>query len=314
MARLCRNVSCVFGRHRTRCGSSTWALLWVAGSCDLPHAWTWVHRATHPYRRLPFCRLRSSSRGILRVVCKSGGYCGLYRSAGISEPGAVETINDVITNSRNLAPTGSSPISHQLNLPECRRYRVLKSRCSIRPHQASLRRTRDLVTVPRPGTCRLARIARIPRHLGNLQPLATRPLSALFTADPDFAKSGKHELCAQLQRDGFRYQCGALQSNRPRTAILTPNMSTSKEMVDTPEQRASDDVKTSKAPTVKSDVTSEEPKGGMGGYVVCIEQIRRNTMLTTYQRIFKYADRTSWILNTIAFVAAIAAGTLLPLM
>ncbi|KAI4694089.1 uncharacterized protein J4E84_002669 [Alternaria hordeiaustralica] len=75
-------------------------------------------------------------------------------------------------------------------------------------------------------------------------------------------------------------------------------MSTSKEMVDTPEQRASDDVKTSKAPTVKSDVTSKEPKGGMGGYV----------------RIFKYADRTSWILNTIAFVAAIAAGTLLPLM
>ena len=85
-------------------------------------------------------------------------------------------------------------------------------------------------------------------------------------------------------------------------------------MVDTPEQRASDDVKTSKAPTVKSDVTSEEPKGGMGGYVVCIEQIRRNTMLTIYQRIFRYADRTSWILNTIAFVAAIAAGTLLPLM
>jgi predicted homoserine dehydrogenase-like protein len=47
-------------------------------------------------------------------------------------------------------------------------------------------------------------------------------------------------------------------------------MSTSKEMIDTPEQRASDDVKTSTAPTVKSDVTSGEQKDGMGGYVVCV--------------------------------------------
>jgi hypothetical protein len=47
-------------------------------------------------------------------------------------------------------------------------------------------------------------------------------------------------------------------------------MSTSKEMMDTPEQRASNDVKTSIAPTVKSDVTSGEQKDGMGGYVVCM--------------------------------------------
>ncbi|PZC95879.1 MdlB, ABC-type multidrug transport system, ATPase and permease component [Pyrenophora tritici-repentis] len=34
----------------------------------------------------------------------------------------------------------------------------------------------------------------------------------------------------------------------------------------------------------------------------------------SYIRIFKYADRTSWILNIIAAIAAIAAGTLLPLL
>jgi hypothetical protein len=36
--------------------------------------------------------------------------------------------------------------------------------------------------------------------------------------------------------------------------------------------------------------------------------------LTTRQRVFSYADRTTWALNIIAFIAAIAAGTLLPLM
>jgi ATP-binding cassette subfamily B (MDR/TAP) protein 1 len=30
--------------------------------------------------------------------------------------------------------------------------------------------------------------------------------------------------------------------------------------------------------------------------------------------VFRYADGTSWTLNIVAFVAAIAAGTLLPLM
>ncbi|ENI01981.1 hypothetical protein COCC4DRAFT_202734 [Bipolaris maydis ATCC 48331] len=47
-----------------------------------------------------------------------------------------------------------------------------------------------------------------------------------------------------------------------------------------------------------SDAASKEAEGGMGGYV----------------RIFRYADRTSWILNVIAAIAAVAAGTLLPLM
>jgi ATP-binding cassette subfamily B (MDR/TAP) protein 1 len=30
--------------------------------------------------------------------------------------------------------------------------------------------------------------------------------------------------------------------------------------------------------------------------------------------VFIYADKTSWLLNAVAFIAAIAAGTLLPLM
>lgn len=30
--------------------------------------------------------------------------------------------------------------------------------------------------------------------------------------------------------------------------------------------------------------------------------------------MFRYADKTSWLLNGVAFIAAIAAGTLLPLM
>jgi ATP-binding cassette subfamily B (MDR/TAP) protein 1 len=34
----------------------------------------------------------------------------------------------------------------------------------------------------------------------------------------------------------------------------------------------------------------------------------------SYFRVFKYADRMSWILNITSFIAAIAAGTLLPLM
>lgn len=62
--------------------------------------------------------------------------------------------------------------------------------------------------------------------------------------------------------------CAAVQSPTDWNTRIAPNMSTRKEIFDTPEQRASDDVKTSKAPTVQSHVTSEEPKGGMGGYVV----------------------------------------------
>jgi ATP-binding cassette, subfamily B (MDR/TAP), member 1 len=36
--------------------------------------------------------------------------------------------------------------------------------------------------------------------------------------------------------------------------------------------------------------------------------------LTIEQRVFSYADGTAWVLNVIAFIAAIAAGTILPLM
>ena len=36
--------------------------------------------------------------------------------------------------------------------------------------------------------------------------------------------------------------------------------------------------------------------------------------LTSSQRVFTYADRWSWLLNIISFLAAIGAGTLLPLM
>ncbi|KAF2650811.1 multidrug resistance protein 1, 2, 3 [Lophiostoma macrostomum CBS 122681] len=44
--------------------------------------------------------------------------------------------------------------------------------------------------------------------------------------------------------------------------------------------------------------TSKEAQGGLGPYL----------------RVFRYADKTSWTLNIIGFVAAIGAGTLLPLM
>jgi ATP-binding cassette subfamily B (MDR/TAP) protein 1 len=37
-------------------------------------------------------------------------------------------------------------------------------------------------------------------------------------------------------------------------------------------------------------------------------------MANISQRIFTYADALSWTLNIVAFVAAIAAGVLLPLM
>ncbi|KNG46830.1 multidrug resistance protein 1 [Stemphylium lycopersici] len=47
-----------------------------------------------------------------------------------------------------------------------------------------------------------------------------------------------------------------------------------------------------------SEKCDAEKEGGLGGYV----------------RVFTYADRASWMLNIIAFIAAIAAGTLLPLM
>ena len=63
-------------------------------------------------------------------------------------------------------------------------------------------------------------------------------------------------------------------------------------------RRKSDDEKGSASSTDPVDAAPEEAKGGMSGY----------------WRVFRYADRTAWILNIVAFVAAIAAGTLLPLM
>lgn len=63
------------------------------------------------------------------------------------------------------------------------------------------------------------------------------------------------------------------------------------------EPRRSEEDKRS-ATSEKGDAAPDEAKGGMGGYV----------------RVFKYADRKSWTLNIVAFIAAIAAGTLLPLM
>ena len=45
-------------------------------------------------------------------------------------------------------------------------------------------------------------------------------------------------------------------------------MSPDKDLLDTPGQSTSDDVKRSTTPTDKSDGAVEEPKGGMGGYVV----------------------------------------------
>jgi hypothetical protein len=97
-------------------------------------------------------------------------------------------------------------------------------------------------------------------------------------------------------------------------------MSADKDTPDTPERRTSHDVKESTTPTA-SPGAAEQPKGGMdgvggmGGYVVSMLNRARGTpRVTLYQRIFEYADRTSWTLNIVAAIAAIAAGTLLPLM
>ncbi|KAJ8117017.1 hypothetical protein OPT61_g1689 [Boeremia exigua] len=63
-----------------------------------------------------------------------------------------------------------------------------------------------------------------------------------------------------------------------------------------PPRRKSDDEK--KSAMAEDDAKPDEATGGMGPYM----------------RVFTYADRTSWILNGVAVIAAIAAGTLLPLM
>ncbi|EOA86237.1 uncharacterized protein SETTUDRAFT_28633 [Exserohilum turcica Et28A] len=62
--------------------------------------------------------------------------------------------------------------------------------------------------------------------------------------------------------------------------------------------RISEEANQSATSDGKRNGPSEEPKGGMGGYL----------------RIFQYTDRIGWMFNIVAFIAAIAAGTLLPLM
>ncbi|XPS78515.1 ABC-type xenobiotic transporter [Ascochyta lentis] len=63
-----------------------------------------------------------------------------------------------------------------------------------------------------------------------------------------------------------------------------------------PSHRSEDEKKG--AGSIDHDVESDDAQGGMGPYL----------------RVFRYADKTSWLLNGVAFLAAIAAGTLLPLM
>ncbi|RMZ70076.1 multidrug resistance 1 [Pyrenophora seminiperda CCB06] len=74
-------------------------------------------------------------------------------------------------------------------------------------------------------------------------------------------------------------------------------MSPPENISQTPKERDSKDEKTSATSIGNGDATRDESKDGMGGYVVGILN-----------------NRTSWALNIIAFIAAIAAGTLLPLM
>ncbi|KAF2629041.1 multidrug resistance protein-like protein 1 [Macroventuria anomochaeta] len=64
-----------------------------------------------------------------------------------------------------------------------------------------------------------------------------------------------------------------------------------------PPRHESEDRKRSSS-SVDDDAKPDETKGGMGPYL----------------RVFRYADKTTWLLNVVAFIAAIAAGTLLPLM
>lgn len=45
-----------------------------------------------------------------------------------------------------------------------------------------------------------------------------------------------------------------------------------------------------------------------------VEDEPKSSGLKSYMRIFSYADKTSWILNSVAFAAAIAAGSTIPLM
>lgn len=64
-----------------------------------------------------------------------------------------------------------------------------------------------------------------------------------------------------------------------------------------------------------NDTKQKEAPGGIGNFFVSFHPyISRLAGADIRQRIFTYADRTSWFLNILAFITAIAAGTLLPLM
>lgn len=81
-----------------------------------------------------------------------------------------------------------------------------------------------------------------------------------------------------------------------------------------PERRQSDDGRPQPKTTETGNAAANEAKGGTGAYIVSARRNPQSNHLTLCKRVFQYADRKSWALNIVAFVAAIAAGSLLPLM
>jgi ATP-binding cassette subfamily B (MDR/TAP) protein 1 len=83
-------------------------------------------------------------------------------------------------------------------------------------------------------------------------------------------------------------------------------------------KRVSNEEKSSAVAHEDGDTQPKEAKGGLGPYFVSCAQlhIHRGCLksLMRQKRVFKYADRKSWALNIVAFISAIAAGVLLPLM
>lgn len=59
--------------------------------------------------------------------------------------------------------------------------------------------------------------------------------------------------------------------------------------------------------------SSKQSNTGLKSYFVCYP-ICSCYFGSPPQRVFSYADRKSWILNIVAFLAAIGAGAVLPLM
>jgi ATP-binding cassette subfamily B (MDR/TAP) protein 1 len=65
------------------------------------------------------------------------------------------------------------------------------------------------------------------------------------------------------------------------------------------------------------DGADAKPKGGGGVQSYFVRSAKPDTLhgnLTAVQRVFRYADATGWMLNIIAFAAAICAGIMLPLL